>query len=168
MGANVCPKYGGRVQGPTGIPTPIRVMESETHTDASSIHGARSPPFILHGTRLAYSTRSTLVSFPAIFAPTYSYTHSATSFALIWINFKSCTSISRRNLPFFHSSLAVSHSLLLARRSRFAETKWVKSCISNEFYLYDLDWFFNKLPEILHRSLYLPDSFKKNLIIYIA
>lgn len=56
MGANVCPKYGGRVQGPTGIPTPIRVMESETHTDASSIHGARSPPFILHGTRLAYST----------------------------------------------------------------------------------------------------------------
>lgn len=57
MGANVCPKYGGRVQGPGAIPTPIRVMESETHTDTGSI---RSPshsyvPFILHGTRLAYS-----------------------------------------------------------------------------------------------------------------
>lgn len=162
MGANVCPKYGGRVQGPTGIPTPIRVMESETHTDASSIHGARSPPFILHGTRLAYSTRSTLVSFPAIFAPTYSYTHSATSFALIWINFKSCTSISRRNLPFFHFSrfpFSAACSISLPRQNelnRVYRTSFIFT-ISIDF-----------STSCLKSSIDLPDSFKKNLLTYIA
>lgn len=120
MGANVCPKYGGRVQGPTRIPTPIRVMESETHTDTNTIHGARSPsrphvPFILHGTRLAYSTlplQTRLVSSNlCINVPIYTFRD-----ILIWINFKSpCTSISRRNLA-FRSFLVVFHSLLLARR----------------------------------------------------